>query len=159
LKLNVTSRRKLRLTKRITEFFDRKLELSMSLTTESMEHTMNRLSKTSLIVSFSAFLTLGLLVSCAQPLPHPMDMSVALQNAKTRADHEALARHYEQTANEMRQKAEEHQKILNDFFAHHYLYGKLDQYGYQAHCENLIRIYKEAAASNLEMAKLHRKMG
>jgi hypothetical protein len=124
-----------------------------------MEYVMNKISKASLIIFFNAFLTLGLLASCAQPLPHPMDMSVAVQNAKTRADHEALARHYEQTANEMRQKAEEHQKILSDSLAHPYLYGKLDQYGYQAHCENLIRIYKEAAASNLEMAKLHRKMG
>ena len=124
-----------------------------------MEYVMNRISKTSLIIFFNAFLTLGLLASCAQPGPHPMDMSAAMQNAKTKADHEALAKHYEQVAREMRQKAEEHQKILKDFLAHPYLYGKLGQYGYQAHCENLIRVYNEAANMNLEMAKTHRMMG
>jgi hypothetical protein len=30
--------------------------------------------------------------------PHPMDMNLAVQNAKTKADHEALEQHYEQAA-------------------------------------------------------------
>jgi len=36
--------------------------------------------------------------------PHPMDMSKSLQNAETKADHEALAQHYEEAAKEMQLK-------------------------------------------------------
>ena len=39
----------------------------------------------------------GLLVSCSIN-PHPMDMTQAVQNARTRNDHEALAQHYEDVA-------------------------------------------------------------
>jgi len=115
---------------------------------------MNIISKTLLTAS----LLLGLLAGCAQQNPHPMDMTTAIQGAKTKTDHEALAEHYEQTASEMRQKADEHKKILKDFLEHKYLYAKLAVTGFQGHCEKLIRLYDEAADSNLEMAKLHRKM-
>ncbi len=48
------------------------------------------------------FLALGLLLpACAEMDTHPMDMSQAVQDAKTKADHEALAQHYEETAKEM----------------------------------------------------------
>jgi len=43
-------------------------------------------------------LTLALLDGCGGTNPHPMDMSQALQNASTKADHEALAEHYEAAA-------------------------------------------------------------
>jgi hypothetical protein len=44
------------------------------------------------------FLALGLLTVCAEMNPHPMDMSQAVQNAETKADHEALAKHYDEAA-------------------------------------------------------------
>ena len=55
--------------------------------------------KTKLLISL--FLTIGLLAACAEMNPHPMDMSQAVQNAKSKADHEALAEHYEEAAKEM----------------------------------------------------------
>lgn len=39
-------------------------------------------------------------------------MSQALQNASTKADHEALAEHYEEAAAEMQIKVEEYKKLL-----------------------------------------------
>ena len=42
--------------------------------------------------------------------PAPMDMTTAIQNTKTKADHEALATHYEQAAHDAEAKVEEHKK-------------------------------------------------
>ncbi len=114
---------------------------------------MNNIIKNLLMVS----LTLGLLASCAQPNPHPMDMTAAVQSAKSKADHEALAAHYEQAARDAEVKVEEHKKLLDQYKARSYLYGK--QAGsLESHCEALKRSYQQVAAANAEMAKLHRQL-
>lgn len=59
---------------------------------------------------------LALLASCSIN-PHPMEMSQAIQSAKTHADHEALATHYEDAAKQMRAKADEHKKLLAQYQA------------------------------------------
>lgn len=105
----------------------------------------------------TAFLTLGLVAGCAQPNPHPMDMTVAVQNAKSPADHEALAAHYEQAAKDAKAKADEHKKLLDQYKAHSYLYGRQAQ-AFEAHCEALIRSYEQVADANAKMAKMHRQM-
>lgn len=105
----------------------------------------------------SVLLVLGLLTSCAHMNPHPMDMAQAVQNAKTRADHEALSKHYDDTAREMQSKAQEHKKMLGKYEnnASHYGRQALDL---QAHCRNLIQSYEQAARANTDMASSHRKM-
>ncbi|MGH6908265.1 MAG: hypothetical protein ACREDX_10470 [Aestuariivirga sp.] len=108
-----------------------------------------------------AFIAISV-IACATTEPHPghtEEIRALMQNPETAADHEAIAAHYDEDAKLLRGKAEEHKKILKDFLAHPYLYGKMGQYGFQAHCEYLIRLYSEAADSNLEMAKLHRQIG
>jgi hypothetical protein len=111
--------------------------------------------RTKLLISL--FIIFGLLAACAERNPHPMDMSVAVRNAGTKADHEALAEHYEEVAKEMQLKVDEHKRLLSQYEAKSYLYGKraLDL---KAHCRRLINIYENAAEENLEMAKLHREM-
>jgi RecB family exonuclease len=115
---------------------------------------MNTITKLALIT----FLATGMLVSCAQPNPHPMDMTSAVQSAKTKADHEALAAHYEQAAKDALAKVQEHKKILDEYKAKSYLYGKqaamLEQ-----HCQSLIQSYQQVADANLQMAQTHRQMG
>jgi len=64
--------------------------------------------KTKLLITL--LLALGLLAACAEMNPHPMDMSQSVQNAESKADHEALAQHYEETAKEMQLKVDEHKK-------------------------------------------------
>jgi septal ring factor EnvC (AmiA/AmiB activator) len=100
---------------------------------------------------------LALLAACAEMNPHPMDMSQAVQNAKSKADHEALAQHYEEAAKEMQLKVEEHKKLLSQYQSESYLYGRQAE-DLKAHCQRLIDVYEKAAAENLSMAKLHRQM-
>ncbi|QSA98096.1 hypothetical protein [Methylococcus sp. EFPC2] len=116
---------------------------------------MNNITKALLTVA----LTLGLLEGCAQSNPHPMDMTVAVQSAKTKTDHEALAAHYEQAAKEADAMVEEHQQILADFKKDPHDYPKSYLGGnFESHCQRLIDIYERAAAENREMAKMHRQM-
>ena len=97
------------------------------------------------------------LASCAQMNSHPMDMAQAVQTAKTRADHEALAKHYEATAKEMQAKLQEHQKMYEEYEAQRQTYGKrgLDM---EAMCRAMIHFYEEAAKGNMDMANAHRKI-
>ena len=111
--------------------------------------------RTKLLISL--FLILGLLVACAEMNPHPMDMTQAVQNAESKADHEALAEHYEEAAKEMQLKVDEHKKLLSQYESKSYLYGRQAQ-SLKDHCQWLINAYEKAAEENLSMAKLHRQM-
>jgi hypothetical protein len=102
-------------------------------------------------------LMLGVLIGCAEMNPHPMDMTQALQNASSAADHEALAQHYEAAAKEMQAKVEEHKKLLAQYEAKSYLYGR-QAIQFRAHCESLINSYEKAVEANLSMARMHRQM-
>ena len=114
---------------------------------------MNTISKILVV----AALAVAMLLGCAQPNPHPMDMSMAVQSAKTNTDHEALAAHYEQAARDAEAKVAEHKKLLEQYEAKSYLYGK--QVGsFEEHCEALINSYGKVAAANAAMAKMHRQM-
>ena len=108
-------------------------------------------------LSIALIITLSVLGGCTEPSPHPMDMTAALQNASSKADHEALAKHYEETAAEMQAKVVEHKKLLAQYEAKSYLYGRQAE-DFKAHCERLIDIYEKAAEENLNMAKMHRQM-
>lgn len=102
-------------------------------------------------------LVLGLLAACAEMDSHPMDMNWALQNAKTKDDHEALAEHYEEAAQDMQKKVKEHAKLLSQYQSKSYLYGRQAQ-DFKAHCQRLVDAYEKAAEENLRMAKMHRQM-
>jgi peptidoglycan hydrolase CwlO-like protein len=108
-------------------------------------------------VAFLAILALLPLLAACSINPHPMDMSHAVQNAKTRGDHESLAKHYEDMAKEMRAQAEEHKKLVGQYEAKKDLYGKQAQ-SMISHCQGLVRIYDQAAAENISMAEAHRQM-
>ena len=112
--------------------------------------------KTQTSFALVAVFGLGLLGSCTIT-PHPMDMTQAVQSAKTRADHDALATHYEDAAKDMRANADEHKKLLAQYEARKSLYGKQAQ-SLISHCQGLIRIYEQAAKENLGMAQSHREM-
>jgi len=115
--------------------------------------------KTKLLIKL--FLTLGLLSACAEMNPHSMDMSQAVQSATSNADHEALAQHYEKAAEEMQLKVDEHKKLLSQYQATGYRYGRLPddfvEY-FIDHCQRLIDVYEKAVEENLSMANLHRQM-
>jgi hypothetical protein len=111
--------------------------------------------KTQLLITL--LLAFGLLSACSEMNPHPMDMTQAVQNAETKADHQALAEHYEEAAKEMQLKVDEHKKLLDQYESKSYLYGRQAE-DLKAHCLRLIEVYEKAAEENLRMAKLHRQM-
>ncbi len=104
--------------------------------------------KTRLLITL--LLTTGLLSACSEISPYSQDIDLTVQ-------HEALVKHYEETAKEMQGKVEEHKKLLSQYEAKSYLYGKQAQ-RFKEHCQTLINAYEKAAEENLEMAKLHRQM-
>jgi len=105
----------------------------------------------------SVLLVAGLLAACAEMNPHPMDMSQAVQNASSKADHEALAKHYEEAAKDLQLKVEEHKKLLSQYQSKSYIYGKQAD-TLISHCRMLINAYEKAAEANLSMAAMHRQM-
>lgn len=107
--------------------------------------------------SFALVAIFSLLVSCTIN-PHPMDMTQAIQDAKSPSDHEALAKHYEDAAKEMQAKAEEHRRLLAKYEARkNVFYGKQGG-SLVSHCQGLVRSYEQAAAENRSMAEGHRQM-
>lgn len=100
---------------------------------------------------------LALLASCAQMNPQPTDMAQAVKNARTSADHIALAKRYKDAAREMDVKVQEHKKELEEYEYNSNHYGKRAQ-DLQAHCRGLIRYYEQAAEANREMAEIHRQL-
>lgn len=100
---------------------------------------------------------LSLLASCAQMNPHPMDMTKAIQNAKTPTDHNALAKHYEDTAKEIQAKVDEHKKMLEQYQEKSQYYGR-QGLNMESMCQGLIHFYEQAAKANMDMADSHRKM-
>src|SRR5687768_1968961 len=106
---------------------------------------------------FAMLAMLGLLSSCAHIDPHPMDMTSAVRGAKTKEDHNALARHYEAAANAMRAKANEQKKYLAEYQKHGYYYGR-KTIDVKEHAQALVHVYEEAAEKNRRMAESHRQM-
>ena len=106
---------------------------------------------------FVALACLLALAACAQKNPHPMDMSQAVQTATSKADHLALAQHYEEAAAAAQAQVKEHQKTMVQYEEKPYLYGK-DIYNVEEHCAALINLYQQAADANLKLAAMHRKL-
>jgi len=109
------------------------------------------------ILAIAAAVVMGGVLSSCTIDPHRMDMTQAIQNAKSRTDHESLAKHYEDAAKEMQNKAAEHKKLLAQYESNKSLYGKHAQ-TLMSHCQGLVRVYEQAAAENMSMGKSHRDM-
>ncbi|SFN36183.1 hypothetical protein [Nitrosospira briensis] len=108
-------------------------------------------------IFFAILAVLGLLASCAHIDPHPMDMTSAIQSAKTEADHNALARHYQTAARAMQAKAREQKRAVAEYQKHGYYYGRQTE-DLKEHAQALVRVYEEAAEANMSIAESHRQM-
>ncbi|MDN5753844.1 MAG: hypothetical protein L0H15_11305 [Nitrosospira sp.] len=108
-----------------------------------------------------AALSLGLLASCAQmtPLEDGQNAAIhqAVQNARTRSDHEALTKYFEGAARQMNTKAEEQKKLLEHYEEKAYLYGRQAE-NMKSHTWALARKYEETAEANIKEAAAHRQM-
>ena len=108
-----------------------------------------------------AAMSLGLLAACAQmtPLEAVQNTNVrkASQNARTRSDHDALAKYFENTAKQMHSKADEQKKLLEHYEQKSYLYGRQAQ-DLKSHTSALVRKYEETEEASIKEATLHRRM-
>jgi hypothetical protein len=111
--------------------------------------------------TFFAALSLGFLASCAQMSPYDAvqnpTIRKAAQSARTRSDHDALTRFFEDAASEMQAKAEEQKKLLMHYEEKSYLYGREAQ-DLISHTTALVRKYGETAQENRKEAAAHRQM-
>jgi endonuclease III len=100
---------------------------------------------------------LTLVTAFARVNSHAMDMTQAIQNAKSADDHNALAKHYEDAASEMEIKVQEHKELLRNYDTYGYKYGKQAQ-DLKTYCRALISAYEQAVNANRKMAKSHRQL-
>ena len=94
--------------------------------------------------------------ACAPTGKMAHDMDTMIQSATTKADHEALAMHYEQEAKALQAKAAEH-RAMAQAYAKSGAFVRTKSNLLQ-HCDTLASKYREAAEENLELAKQHRQL-
>ncbi|SCX88759.1 hypothetical protein [Nitrosospira sp. Nsp13] len=111
--------------------------------------------------TFFAAMSLGLLAACAQmtPLEAVQNTHVrkAAQNARTRSDHDALTKYFEDKAKEMHSKGEEQKKLLEHYEQKSYLYGRQAQ-DLESRTSALVRKYEEIERASIKEATAHRHM-
>lgn len=82
------------------------------------------------------------------------NLDQAIANAKTPADHEAIAAYYDKEAAEDEAKAKLHENAVKEYKA----FPSMKPVGMAAHCKNLAKLFKEAAEQDKELAAAHRAM-
>jgi hypothetical protein len=86
------------------------------------------------------------------------EIATLVENAKTAADHEAIAKLYDEEAATARKKADEHRKMGAKYT--HFEAGnpkvQLAHFDMPKHCENLAKSYEAAAKEAEDMAAAHR---
>ena len=113
---------------------------------------MKRLAR-GVFISLAALL---LVSACARPVGKMAhDMDTMIQNASTKADHEALATHYEQEAKALQAKAADHRRMAEAYAKNGYIKTKTNLV---QHCNLLTSKYQEAASEYSELAKQHRQL-
>lgn len=117
----------------------------------------------------AVLLLLGLaLAGCAtETVQRRQEVEQRIANARTSADHEALAAWFEQQAGEAAERAENHRSMGQHYvrwasiLAPNYLGPSVDTgggAGFWQQCEKLVRLYEQAAEENRALAKLHRRV-
>ena len=106
------------------------------------------------VALLAAVATLG---GCAAEGPtKPAGLEQKIENARSRADHEAIASQYEQQAGVDKTAAEKHQGYAKSY--RQAWANRGGQANMASHCENLAKTYQQAADENLALAKLHRQL-
>jgi hypothetical protein len=93
--------------------------------------------------------------ACTSVGKMPHDMETVIQSATTKADHEALAAHYEQEAKALQDKATEHERMAQAYTKSVYPRMKTSL---AQHCATIATKYREAAKENRELAREHHEL-
>ena len=88
------------------------------------------------------------------------NLEALVANAKTAADHEAIAKIYDEEAAKARAKAEEHRKMGAKYTHFESANPKTQgvHFDMPKHCANLVKSYEAVAKEAEEMATAHRAM-
>ena len=100
-------------------------------------------------------LTLGGYAIGADQGQEAVSMEQQILNAKTKADHEALAAQFEQEAKALQAQADEHKAMAKAYSQNPALEAKR---GLVTHCNRLAEKYAEAAKEDIALAKLHHQL-
>ena len=85
------------------------------------------------------------------------NLEKAVTEAKTPADHEAIASYYEKEAATAKDKAAEHRRLA-EIYRTQAASGRAPLQPMGMHCQQLVQIYESAAADNAALAAAHRQM-
>jgi hypothetical protein len=99
--------------------------------------------------SLSPLILIHLLSACSMVDTYSTDTDLKIQ-------HKALAKHFENEANELQAKVEEHKQFLDHFDSKRYVYGKHAN-DLKAHSQEVIELYQQAITVNRDMAELVRQ--
>ncbi|TYP68403.1 hypothetical protein BCL69_11652 [Nitrosomonas communis] len=112
-------------------------------------------------ICWLALLAIGFLSGCAQMSPIASTLSdeelVANQHFIEPSNHDAVAKHYEDVAREMKAKLNAQKEQLEEYERHNYYYGRKGQ-NFRSHTWANIRHLENSVKENLEEAAMHRKM-
>ena len=100
----------------------------------------------------SSLVALTLLVSCAQMSP-----SVSAPTGIAGNDHNALVKYYEGVAKDANLRLQENKKVLQEYEAHPYYFGR-QGLEVRSHAAANIRAYEKTLKESLVFADYHRKL-
>jgi len=100
----------------------------------------------------SLLLALSVLSACAQ-----LGTSVAKPTGISNDNHDALVKYYEGVAKDAKLKLQENQKILQEYEARPYYFGR-QALDVRSHAAANVRAYEKEIEESLASAGLHRKM-
>jgi hypothetical protein len=108
------------------------------------------------LIGGSALLIATVLPMVTQSLEEGGSLVEMVKNAKTKADHEALASHYEIEAKSLQAKAEEHRRTGEVYGVMPYTLKSAVTF--TQHCNSVASDYEKAADENRALAKLHHEL-
>jgi hypothetical protein len=85
------------------------------------------------------------------------DLEKAITGAKTPADHEAIASHYDKESATAKDKAAEHRKLAQTYRTLS-VSPRMGVHPMENHCQQLAQTYESVAADNAALAEAHRQM-
>ena len=87
-----------------------------------------------------------------------MDIMHMIQTAKTPADHEAIAKYYDEQAAQAKKSAEMHRKMASTYTGGGTPSGKGTKASFPQHCTALAKEFDEEAAHYAAMAEMQREL-
>ena len=90
---------------------------------------------------------------------HDVTITHLVETAQTKADHEAIAKRFEEEAAQYDKQAAQHQRLADHYHKGVGVGPKGNAASLANHCDNLVKNFNASATDAREMARLHREVG